>query len=51
MTADVIMAFLEDFHSRGATIILATHDKELIKKSGARVVTLRDGCISQNQQL
>ncbi len=42
-SAGVIMAFLDDFHSRGATIILATHDKELIKKSGARVVHLRNG--------
>jgi cell division transport system ATP-binding protein len=42
-SAGVIMAFLDDFHSRGATIILATHDKELIKKRGARVMHLRDG--------
>ncbi len=42
-SAGVIMAFLDDFHSRGATIILATHDKELIKKKGARVMHLRDG--------
>lgn len=42
-SAAVIMAFLDDFHNRGATIVLATHDKELIKKSGARVVHLRDG--------
>lgn len=42
-SAGVIMAFLDDFHNRGATIVLATHDKELIKKSGARVVHLRDG--------
>ena len=42
-SAGVIMAFLDDFHSRGATIVLATHDRELIKKSGTRVVHLREG--------
>lgn len=41
--AAVIMAFLDDFHSRGATVIVATHDNALIKKSGGRVVHLRDG--------
>ena len=41
--AGVIMSFLDTFHSRGATVIIATHDKELIKRSRARVVQLRDG--------
>jgi cell division transport system ATP-binding protein len=50
-SAGVIMAFLDDFHSRGATIILATHDKELIKKSGARVVRLHDGRLSSDTPL
>jgi cell division transport system ATP-binding protein len=50
-SAGVIMAFLDDFHSRGTTIILATHDKELIKKKGARVVHLRDGRMWSNTPL
>jgi cell division transport system ATP-binding protein len=50
-SAGVIMAFLDDFHSRGATIVLATHDKELIKKKGARVVHLRDGRLWSNTPL
>jgi cell division transport system ATP-binding protein len=41
--AAVIMSFLDTFHSRGATIVVATHDKNLIQKSGARVVHLKDG--------
>lgn len=41
--AAVIMSYLDTFHSRGATIIIATHDKNLIQKSGARVVHLKDG--------
>lgn len=41
--AAVIMSYLDTFHSRGATIVIATHDKNLIQKSGARVVHLKDG--------
>jgi cell division transport system ATP-binding protein len=41
--AAVIMAYLDTFHARGGTMIIATHDKELIKKSDARVVQLRQG--------
>ena len=42
-SADVIMSFLDTFHSRGATIIIATHDKELLQRGHARVIQLRDG--------
>jgi cell division transport system ATP-binding protein len=41
--AAVIMSYLDAFHSRGATVIIATHDKHLIQKHGARVVHLQDG--------
>jgi cell division transport system ATP-binding protein len=47
-SAGVIMAFLDDFHSRGATVIIATHDKELIRKEGSRVVHLHDGRLLSN---
>jgi cell division transport system ATP-binding protein len=50
-SASVIMAFLDDFHSRGTTIVLATHDKGLIQKNGARVVHLRDGRLWSNTPL
>lgn len=43
--AGVIMAYLDTFHTRGATVIVATHDKELLKRADARVVQLRDGRI------
>jgi cell division transport system ATP-binding protein len=41
--AGLIMAYLDTFHTRGATVIVATHDKELLKKADARVVHLQDG--------
>lgn len=49
--AAVIMAFLDDFHSRGATVIVATHDNTLIKKSGGRVVHLKDGRLWSNTEI
>jgi cell division transport system ATP-binding protein len=44
-SASIIMDLLIRFHTRGATVIVATHDMELIKKKGGRVVILRDGRI------
>lgn len=42
-SADIILNLLKRFHIRGATIIIATHDKELIRKTGGRVVYLKQG--------
>jgi cell division transport system ATP-binding protein len=50
-SAGVIMAFLDDFHSRGATVIIATHDKQLIRKEGTRVVHLREGRLLSNSSI
>ena len=41
--AAVIMSYLDAFHGRAATVIIATHDKKLLQKDGARVVRLKDG--------
>ena len=41
--AGLIMSYLDTFHTRGATVIVATHDKELLKRANTRVVQLRDG--------
>ena len=42
-SADVILNLLKRFHIRGATVIIATHDKELIRKAGGRVIYLQKG--------
>ncbi len=42
-SAAIIMSFLQTFHARGATVVIATHDKELIRRSPARVVHLQQG--------
>ncbi len=42
-SAAVIFNLLKKCHAFGATVLVATHDKELIRKTGGRVVILRDG--------
>lgn len=44
-SADVIMDLLNRFHMRGATVIISTHDRELIRKTGARIIHLKNGRI------
>ena len=44
-SADIILKLLKRFHIRGATVIIATHDKELIRKTGGRVIHLKQGRI------
>lgn len=42
-SADIILDLLKRFHTRGTTVIIATHDKELIRKTGGRVIHLNQG--------
>ncbi len=47
VSADIILDLLKRFHTRGATVIIATHDKELIRKTGGRVIHLNQGYIQK----
>ena len=42
-SAGIVMDLLRGVHIRGTTVIIATHDKELIKKTGGRVLLLKQG--------
>ena len=42
-SADVVINLLKGFHVRGGTIIIATHDQDLIQKTGGRAVHLVQG--------
>ena len=44
-SASQVTGLLKEFHIRGSTIIVATHDKEFISKSGGRAVYLKQGRI------
>ncbi|MDL1963621.1 MAG: cell division ATP-binding protein FtsE [Deltaproteobacteria bacterium] len=42
-SADIILNLLKNFHAHGGTVIVATHDKELIRKAGGRILHLKQG--------
>jgi cell division transport system ATP-binding protein len=42
-SADIILNLLKVFHTHGGTVIVATHDKELIHKAGMRILYLKQG--------
>jgi len=42
-SADIILNLLKGFHTQGGTVIVATHDKELIRKAGGRILYLKQG--------
>jgi cell division transport system ATP-binding protein len=42
-SAEVIMDLLKSVYIKGATIIIATHDREIIRKTGGRVLFLKKG--------
>lgn len=42
-SAGIIMDLLKGYHTKGATIIIATHDKELIENTSSRILHLKDG--------
>jgi len=46
-SASIILDLIRGIHSRGATIIIATHDRLLIEKMGGRVLYLHQGRIYQ----
>ena len=47
-----IMRLFQDMHQRGATVVLATHDRALVehaaRRDGCRVLVLRDGCLAES---
>ena len=46
-SANIVIDLLKRFHARGATIVIATHDRELIRKTGGRIIHLNQGCLER----
>jgi cell division transport system ATP-binding protein len=46
-SAQVIIELLKGFHNRGGTVIIATHDKDLIRRTRGRLISLRDGRLQE----
>jgi len=50
-SAEAILDLLEGVHTRGATVIIATHDKALMRKTGGHVLTLQQGRLETSRLL
>ena len=44
--AQEIMALFQEVNSRGTTVLVATHDREMIQRMGKRVITLEKGRVA-----
>ena len=44
-----VMSLLEQIHKSGKTILLATHDREIVNKIGKRVITIDSGVIIRDE--
>lgn len=50
-SADAIVDLLNRFHSKGATLIVATHDRHLLKRSDTRTIYLKQGRLLPNPEM
>ena len=44
--AEEIMQLFQDVNARGTTVLVATHDREMIQRLGKRVITLERGRVA-----
>ena len=47
--AEEILSLLRDINAKGTAVVMATHDLELVARSGARRVILEDGSIVEDK--
>lgn len=48
-SATIIIELLKGFHKRGGTVLVATHDQDLIRKTGGRIIYLNQGCVIRDR--
>jgi cell division transport system ATP-binding protein len=46
-SAGIIIDLLKGFHTRGGTVLVATHDRNLIRQTAGKVIHLRQGALEQ----
>ena len=49
-TSDEIMSLIEKINSRGTTVLVVTHNKEIVNSMRKRVVTMKDGVIISDEK-
>lgn len=45
-----VMMLLEKIHASGKTVILSTHDREIVNKLGKRVITIENGVVIRDEE-
>ncbi len=50
-SADTIIDLLTNFHSKGATLVVATHDRQLLQHAGARIIYLKNGRLASDLEM
>jgi cell division transport system ATP-binding protein len=50
-SADAIIDLLNKFHSKGATLIVATHDRHLLDRSNKKIIYLKNGRLRPNLEM
>jgi cell division transport system ATP-binding protein len=50
-SAEVILDLIKRFHTRGGTVVVATHDKDLMQKTGGRVIHLKQGRVLRDEMI
>jgi cell division transport system ATP-binding protein len=45
-----VISLLEKINKAGRTVILATHDREIVNKLGKRVITIEEGKIIRDEE-
>ena len=46
-----ILQLIKDINARGTAVVLATHNYEIVRKSGSRVLQLNDGTVTEAQMV
>ena len=49
-TSEEIMKLLEQINERGTTVLVVTHNKEIVNAMKKRVVTMHDGVIVSDEK-
>ena len=49
-TSEEIMALLEQINERGTTVLVVTHNKEIVNSMKKRVLTMHDGVIVSDEK-
>jgi len=49
-TSEILMELLEKINKEGKTIIMATHNVEILKKYKKRIIHVSDGKLSYNEK-